>query len=62
MDQVWIMRVQTTGNHYEGLDSLQRSINFADEINWLFQADYIHPFGKVGKIEAGVKTVPDYQE
>jgi outer membrane receptor protein involved in Fe transport len=40
----------------EGADSLQRSINFADELNWLFQLDYIHPFGKDGKVETGFKT------
>ena len=32
------------------------SINFADEINWLFQADYSHPVGQQGKFEAGIKT------
>ena len=60
-DFKWIKSVDNESTDYresinEGFDSLQRSINFADEINWLFQADYIHPFGKVGKIEAGVKT------
>jgi len=60
-DFKWIKSVDNESTDYresinEDLDSLQRSINFADEINWLFQADYIHPFGKVGKIEAGVKS------
>ncbi len=60
-DFKWIKSVDNESTDYresinEGIDSLQRSINFADEINWLFQADYIRPFGKVGKIEAGVKT------
>ena len=60
-DFKWIKSVDNESTDYresinEGLDSLQRSINFADEINWLFQADYIHPFGAVGKVEAGLKT------
>ena len=60
-DFKWIKSVDNESTDYresinEGIDSLQHSINFADEINWLFQADYIRPFGKVGKIEAGVKT------
>ena len=60
-DFKWIKSVDNESTDYresirESVDSLQRSINFADEINWLFQADYIHPFGKVGKIEAGLKS------
>lgn len=60
-DFKWIKSVDNESTGYnesinESLDSLQRSINFADEINWLFQADYIHPVGKDGKIEAGIKT------
>lgn len=60
-DFKWIKSVDDESTDYtesvnEGLDSLQRSINFADEINWLFQTDYIHPVGKEGKVEAGFKT------
>ena len=49
-DFKWIKSVDDETTDYresvdEGPDSLQRSINFADEINWLFQADYSHPFG-----------------
>ncbi len=60
-DYKWIKSVDNETTDYtesvdEGADSLQRSINFADEINWLIQLDYIHPFGRDGKIEAGVKT------
>jgi outer membrane receptor protein involved in Fe transport len=60
-DLKWIKSVDNETTDYtesvgDGPDSLQRSVNFADEINWLLQADYIHPFGKDGKIEAGVKT------
>ena len=60
-DFKWIKSVDNENTDYteainEGTDSLQRSINFADEINWLFQADYTHPFGTQGKVEAGVKT------
>lgn len=61
VDFKWIQSVDDESTNYaesinEGVDSLQRSINFADEMNWLFQADYIHPFGKDGKIETGIKT------
>jgi outer membrane receptor protein involved in Fe transport len=35
---------------------IQRSDNIANERNWLFQTDYIRPFGAEGKIEAGLKT------
>ncbi len=60
-DFKWIKSVDDESTDYtesvnDGLDSLQKSINFADEINWLFQTDYIHPFGKQGKLEAGIKT------
>ena len=60
-DFKWIKSVDDESTDYresvnEGPDSLQSSINFADEINWLFQADYSHPVGQQGKFEAGVKT------
>ena len=60
-DFKWIKSVDNENTDYresvnEGPDSLQRSINFADEINWLFQVDYSHPVGKQGKIESGIKT------
>jgi outer membrane receptor protein involved in Fe transport len=60
-DFKWIKSVDNENTDYresvnEGPDSLQRSINFADEINWLFQVDYSHPVGKQGKIETGIKT------
>jgi outer membrane receptor protein involved in Fe transport len=35
---------------------LQRSINQEDEANWLFQTDYVHPFGKGMKVETGAKS------
>ena len=35
---------------------LQRADNIEDESTWLIQADYIHPFLKTGKFEAGIKT------
>lgn len=35
---------------------IQRSDNPAKENTWLFQTDYIHPFGKDGKFEAGFKS------
>ena len=34
----------------------QRSYNTEDEKNLLFQLDYIHPFGKSGKFETGLKS------
>src|SRR5688572_12318469 len=49
----YIMSVDDEDSDYnqsinEGIDSLQQSINFADEINWLLQVDYAHPFGNHG--------------
>lgn len=35
---------------------LQRTSNTEDERNYLFQTDYIHPFGKDGKIEMGLRS------
>ena len=34
----------------------QRISNTENEINLLFQTDYVHPFGKDGKLEAGLKA------
>jgi outer membrane receptor protein involved in Fe transport len=61
VDFKWIQSNDDESTDYnervnEGRDSLQRSINFADEMNWLLQADYIHPIGKEGKLETGFKT------
>jgi outer membrane receptor protein involved in Fe transport len=35
---------------------LQRSVNDETEKQWLFQADYVQPFAKEGKFEAGVRS------
>ncbi|MHA4738727.1 TonB-dependent receptor domain-containing protein [Dyadobacter sp. MSC1_007] len=35
---------------------LQRAVNYETEKQLLFQVDYIHPFGKDGKIEAGARS------
>lgn len=35
---------------------LERSSNTEDEINWLFQTDYIHPFNEKSKIEGGMRV------
>ena len=35
---------------------LQRAVNFETEKQLLFQVDYIHPFGKEGKLEAGLRS------
>lgn len=33
-----------------------RSSNTEDEVNFFFQSDYVHPFAKEGKFEAGVRA------
>jgi outer membrane receptor protein involved in Fe transport len=35
---------------------LQRARNIAEDNNWFLQSDYVHPFGKDGKAEAGIRT------
>ncbi|MEJ7646233.1 MAG: outer membrane beta-barrel family protein [Chryseolinea sp.] len=40
----------------QGETLFQESLNFATERNVLIQSDYIHPFGKQGKLEAGIKV------
>ncbi len=35
---------------------LQRAVNYETEKQFLFQADYVHPFGKDGKLEAGLRS------
>lgn len=35
---------------------LQRAVNYETEKQLLFQVDYVHPFGKDGKIEAGARS------
>ncbi|WP_353718136.1 TonB-dependent receptor [Dyadobacter sp. 676] len=35
---------------------LQRAVNYETEKQLLFQVDYVHPFGKEGKIEAGGRS------
>lgn len=35
---------------------LQRAENLAKDKNWFFQTDYVHPFAKDGKAEAGLRT------
>jgi ferric enterobactin receptor len=40
-----------------GLPSiLQRALNYETEKQLLFQVDYVHPFGKDGKVEAGLRS------
>lgn len=36
--------------------TLQRADNIAKDNNWLFQSDYVRPFGTDGKAEAGLRT------
>jgi outer membrane receptor protein involved in Fe transport len=38
------------------VDARQRSENLEYEKNWLFQADYQHPFGNKGLVETGFKS------
>jgi iron complex outermembrane receptor protein len=35
---------------------VERSANTEDEINWLFQSDYVHPFSDNSKMEVGVRA------
>ena len=37
-------------------DQLQTSINYETEKQLLLQADYVHPFGQEGKLEAGIRN------
>jgi outer membrane receptor protein involved in Fe transport len=46
--------VQTSTESMASL--LQRSSNTEDEVNILFQSDYVHPFGETAKMEAGVRA------
>ena len=43
-------------NTIEAVDVFQRSDNLEYEKTWLFQTDYVHPFGNKGKIETGFKA------
>lgn len=61
-DAKYILSDETESSRYHELanngsvDIMQRSYNTEDEKNFLAQLDYIHPFGKNGKIEAGLKS------
>ena len=60
-DFQWIKSVDNESTDYNQLtnetDNLtQRSVNDANESNWLFQSDYIQPFSADSKFEAGIKT------
>lgn len=60
-DFQWIKSVDNESTDYSQLtnetDNLtQRSVNDANESNWLFQSDYIQPFSADSKFEAGIKT------
>lgn len=60
-DFQWIKSVDNESTDYTqslngGNAKLQRAVNDANESNWLFQSDYVHPFSKETKLEAGVKT------
>lgn len=61
-DAKYILSDETESSRYHeradngSVDIMQRSYNTEDEKNFLAQLDYIHPFGKNGKIEAGLKS------
>jgi ferric enterobactin receptor len=38
------------------VDRLQSSYNYETERQFLFQADYVHPFSKEGKVEVGLRS------
>lgn len=44
------------GSHSDIPFILQRSVNFETEKQYLFQTDYIHPFGEKGKFETGLRS------
>ena len=41
---------------YEGTTLAQRSLNAEDQRNFIAQSDYVHPFSKDSKLEAGVRS------
>lgn len=60
-DFQWIRSVDNESTDYSqavnaGNVTLQRAVNNANETNWLFQSDYIHPLSKDTKLEGGIKT------
>lgn len=59
-DVKWIDNIETEKATFNQTDNnsllLQRSRNTENERNILTQLDYIHPFAKKGKIEAGLKS------
>lgn len=61
-DAKYILSDETEASQYHEVannltvDIRQRSYNTEDEKNFLTQLDYIHPLGKDGKLEAGLKT------
>lgn len=61
-DAKYILSDETEASQYHEVadnntvDIRQRSYNTEDEKNFLAQLDYIHPLGKDGKLEAGLKT------
>jgi outer membrane receptor protein involved in Fe transport len=61
IDLKWIKSVDNENTDYtEGvagaIPTLQYASNLANENNLIFQADYIHPISKDGKLETGIKS------
>jgi ferric enterobactin receptor len=55
-DQTFTQNKYTPENPDPVEAPIQHSLNDEFEKQYLFQADYIHPFGKNGKIEAGLRS------
>lgn len=56
-DQYYHENIYKPDGSASGIPSLlQRAVNFETEKQLLFQLDYVHPFGKDGKIETGLRS------
>jgi len=52
----WFMQDEFGSDGTPLLSSLERSVNDEFEKQWLFQADYVRPIGKEGKVELGARA------
>ncbi len=57
----WVRSEDNESTNYtqslpDGSNKYQRAVNNANETNWLFQTDYIHPIGENTRVEAGLKS------
>lgn len=44
------------GNEFFERRLLQQTLNNENQINWVLESDYEHPFGENGKLEGGIKS------